>query len=193
MGKVGHARSPAQIERDRRVISQMYLQGSLQIEIADQLGLSVATVSNDLRKLQQFWWEASLQAIDEIKSRELAKIDILELEYWNAWKRSQLNTEQSTTEDLGSMEFKDLLTGEITERKRVKTIKKSEGQSGNPSFLEGVLKCINKRCEILGIDSPNKNINFNFDLSKLSIEQLDRLSAGENIVSVLTAPGQSRD
>jgi hypothetical protein len=39
---------------------------------------------------------------------------------------------------------------------KVKQVKRIEGQTGNPAFLAGVLACIAKRCQILGLDEPRK-------------------------------------
>ena len=80
-------RSTAQIARDRRVISNLYMKGWLQSDIANELGISDATVSRDLRTLYKRWERSSLVDIDSKKAEELAKIDHLEREYWEAWER----------------------------------------------------------------------------------------------------------
>lgn len=161
-------RQPAQIEKDRRNIARMYLQGMLQSEIGEQLGLSQSTISNDLKVIQKEWFTERINDINERKMMELKKVDNLEIEYWDAWKRSQENAETRITE--------------IGIRSEKETVKE-EGQVGNPSFLQGVQWCINKRCQLLGLDAPGRNINLNLD--NLSFEQLQRLAQGEDIVSVL--------
>ena len=81
-------RSKSKIERDRRLISDLYLQGCLQVDIAEQVNVSQATVSRDLAALQEEWHHSTLIDIDAKKSEELAKVDRLEREYWRAWQRS---------------------------------------------------------------------------------------------------------
>jgi predicted transcriptional regulator len=140
------ARSEAEQERDRRAISRLYLQGMYQADIAEKLGLSQPTVSRDIQLLIDEWKIERVYDINEAKARELAKVDNLELEYWEAWKRSLENAEKQVQ--------KAVKVGKAQQRQEAqKTI---EGQSGNPAFLRGIEWCINKRCEILGIDAPQK-------------------------------------
>lgn len=142
-------RKPAEIERDRRNIARMYLAGRIQADIADELGISQATVSRDLKAVQAEWKEARINDIDERKRQELAKIDNLELEYWDAWRRSCENAEIETTK---------AQAGRGSEGPdRIEKTKRVEGQTGDPRFLTGVMTCINKRCELLGLNAPVKN------------------------------------
>ena len=141
-------RTPIQIERDRRDIANLYLQGWTQHRIVDHLNahrpydLSRQMISYDLGRLRKQWRESALIDIDEAKARELAKVDRLEREYWQAWGRSCLDAET---------------TREETDReggwKRTDTHK---GQSGDPRFLAGVGWCVEKRCDILGIEAPKR-------------------------------------
>jgi hypothetical protein len=146
-------RTKTQRERDNRRISQMYLQGELQADIADSLGLSQATVSRALAGLQSAWRASALIDINEAKARELAKIDTLELEYWTAWRRSQEDAESEITKMQGTPPKQN---DQNPLPAKMETQKKREGQSGNPAFLKGIEWCINKRCEILGVDAPLK-------------------------------------
>jgi hypothetical protein len=140
-------RTATQRERDNRKISQMYLQGTLQSDIAEALGLDQSTISRALKSLQADWRASALIDINEAKARELAKVDALEMEYWQAWKRSQEDAESEITKMQG---------GTTDAPSRLEKQQKREGQSGNPAFLKGVEWCINKRCEILGVDAPKK-------------------------------------
>lgn len=85
----GKRRKAAQIARDRLRMSDLYLQGQLQADIASELGLSEATVSRDLKVLHKEWLAGSQVGFSKARARELAKIDRLEREYWEAWKRSR--------------------------------------------------------------------------------------------------------
>ena len=140
-------RQPAQIERDRRKIGSLYLRGAIQADIAEELGLSQATVSRDIHALIQDWQRDAARDIGERKAQELAKVDTLELEYWQAWKRSQ--------EDAETNEQKGTVVGETIKAGEVKKITK--GQAGDPRFLQGVEWCIERRCKILGVDAPDKH------------------------------------
>jgi len=82
-------RTPVQEERDKRMISRLYLQGKIQAEIAAELKISQPTVSRELKTLVNEWKTERVYDINEAKQRELSKIDNLELEYWEAWSRSR--------------------------------------------------------------------------------------------------------
>lgn len=143
----GRKRNQAEIVRDRRRIGELYLKGWLQVDIADELGISQQTVSNDLKTLQQDWLESALIDINEAKSRELAKLDQLEREYWKGWLRSCLDAE-TMTEKNGYDEKR----GDYNE-----TVKVVRGQAGNTSFLDGIQRCVAQRCKILGIEAPDEH------------------------------------
>jgi hypothetical protein len=132
----------------RQKIAAAYLRGSTQAEIAVNLECDQATVSRDLKALRGEWMKSALIDINEAKARELAKVDALEVEYWTAWKRSQEDAESEITKMQGSDPAKP---------GRLEKQSKREGQSGNPAFLAGVQWCINKRCEIIGVDAPKKS------------------------------------
>lgn len=133
-------RNSHQIARDRLAIAEMYLQGKLQADIAEELGISQTSVSRDLQAIRKAWMNSAIVNYNEAKAQELAKIDVLEREYWRAWEASKEDAE--VVRQKGSPES----VNEIT-----KTIK---GQTGDPAFLQGIQWCINKRCEIFGLDAP---------------------------------------
>jgi len=141
-------RSPAQLARDRRLISRLYFAGKLQIEIAEEVGVSQSTVSLDLKVLQRQWLESSLIDFDKAKARELAKIDNLELTYHAAWLRSCEDAETLTQKG-------KLRTGE-EKLQPAEATKTTKGQAGDPRFLQGIQWCIEKRIKIFGFDAPVK-------------------------------------
>ncbi len=140
----GKRRSPAEIERHRRLISDLYLQGLLQAEIAARIGVGQATVSRDLKALRKEWLKDSKADFGQAKAKELAKIDRLEREYWQAWRRSCQDAETTTQKGVTAAD-------KVTRKEVSKTAK---GQAGDSRFLAGVQWCIERRCKILGIDAP---------------------------------------
>lgn len=121
----GKRRQGAQLARDRRNVAHYYLQGWLQADIGTELNISQATVSRDLAWLHDQWTREGLNNYNEAKAREVAKIDVIEREYWTAWQKSK----QSKVE--------------IEER------------PGDPRYLAGVITCVKRRCELLGLDAPD--------------------------------------
>lgn len=141
-------RTPTEAERDRREISRLYLKGMYQTDIAEKLGLSQPTVSRDIKLLIEEWKVERVYDINEAKARELAKVDNLELEYWDAWRRSQENAEKEIKKAKGITKDGKNVNQEVQ--------KISEGQVGDPRFLTGIQWCIERRCLILGVDAPKK-------------------------------------
>jgi len=146
MPKNTSRRSKSQIARDRAVMARMYLHGALQIEIAEKLGLSQGTVSRDLKMIQAEWLEGAEEDVKKIKARELARIDELERTYWQAWADSCEDAEMERAKQASGA------SGEM----RAEIIKEKRGQSGNPSFLAGVERCIKMRIDVVGLEAPKK-------------------------------------
>ena len=162
---MGRQRDAAQIARDRRLASDLYLQGKLQAEIAEALGVDQSTVSRDLAALHRKWLDSALVDFSEAKAQELAKIDRLEREYWRAWERS--------CEDAETMTQK-ARAGRAKEATKV-----TKGQAGDPRFLAGVQWCIERRCKILGIDAPQRT-----ELTGKDGEPLIKVIGGLNLDEV---------
>lgn len=154
--KIYDKRTTNQAERDRREIARLYLQGMYQADIADKLGLSQPTVSRDIQVLIAEWKVERVYDINEAKARELAKVDNLELEYWEAWHRSQQNAEKEIKKQkaVPGKKSKDGVIAPAIQGQEVQKI--SEGQTGDPRFLSGIQWCIERRCLILGVDAPKK-------------------------------------
>jgi hypothetical protein len=171
-------RSRLQREKDLVEISKLYFEGWPQRLIGDKLGLAQQQISYDLKALNKRWVESSLKNITDLKVRELAKIDNLEREYWEAWRRSTEDKEVDTTKAIPDKEDPSMgRTKEKTQRR--------EGQAGDPRFLAGVQWCINKRAEIIGLDAGVKSLSV--DLTSLSDIQIDRLANGDDLFNVLTS------
>jgi hypothetical protein len=134
------------IESRRCQLAELFLRGfKRQAELAQRLGVNRSTVSRDLKVLNVRWKEAAVRDLDAAKGQELDRLDQLEREYWQAWQQSQGPHEVTTTEQT---------TGGDGERVRA-AIRKEE-QHGDPRYLEGVRWCIQKRCDLLGLDNPQK-------------------------------------
>jgi hypothetical protein len=138
-------RDAAQVARDRKRIADLYLKGWLQVDIADEIGVDTSTVSRDLKAIRGEWLQSTLMDFNEARAHELAAIDNLEITYWQAWQRSTENKE---------VEASKVIEGKDGQRMEAQT--RSEGQAGDPRFLQGVQWCIERRCKLLGLDEPNR-------------------------------------
>ena len=127
------------VHQRRQQVSELYLQGASQTDIAEQLGIAQSTVCEDLKRICRKWQEAALRDFAELRSRELQKLDLVEREAWAGWQRSQKPSQSA------------VLTGEGGAQHSRKTLK---NQVGDPRFLEQVNKCILQRRALLGLDMP---------------------------------------
>ena len=147
----------------RQKVAVLYLQKLPQHEIGRRLGVGQATVHRDLRAVQKVWLESTLRNFDAARAEELAKIDNLEREYWEAWERSKLDKQSKLAEK--SVQGK-------------RTQLKTEGQVGNPRYLEGVQWCILKRCKLFGIMSDDTALVFNMQQNQAALgEQVQAMHA----------------
>lgn len=140
-------RSDFQRESDYERITSLYLRGWRQADIAVELGLSQGQISQDLRVIQKRWRESTAINMDEAKQKELARLDELEREYWQAWESSKSERTKARQETDGT---KDKTGKPIVKKSSME----KEQRDGNPAFLQGVLSCIDRRCKLLGLDAP---------------------------------------
>jgi hypothetical protein len=139
------AQEQVEIAKRRELVSRLYLQGKSQLAISEIVSVAPKTVFNDLKALRERWLENAAVNFSERQSRELAKIDLIEQECWDQWDRSKKDRE------IHSAEKEDGLNGQKT-----KSGLKREGQTADTSYIDKIQWCINKRCQILGLDAPSK-------------------------------------
>lgn len=129
-------------------IAELYLyENRTQTDMAATLGVSRTTIGRYLGELRDAWQKSALMDFAEARKRELAKIEQLEAEYWASWKQS-LGEDERETESLPGADSDD--------REHNKLNRKERAPAGNPRYLQGVQWCIDKRCEILGINAAKK-------------------------------------
>lgn len=143
-------RTPGQLELTRTMIASMYAKGQsmafMAAEIERQFGvqLSLVQIGYDIQHIIAGWRKQATGDIERAKGLELGKLVTLELEYWDAWKRSCQPREITRTAKTDG------------ERATTSASFRKEQRDGNPAFLQGVMSCIERRCKILGIDAPVK-------------------------------------
>lgn len=145
-------RKTVTIER-RRKVAELLLQGvTNQCEICRRLGMpekASYTISRDITEIHSQWLKEATRSFDELVARELTRLDKVESEYWEAWNRSKAERQLSKTARRRKSGGE---SGEVSETAEIV----KEQRDGNPAFLDGVMKCVAKRCELLGIDAPKR-------------------------------------
>ncbi len=124
----------------RAEVATLSLRGVTYAEMAVRLQVGRTTISSDLRAIRKEWLESRVRDFDQAREMELRKLDNLEREAWEAWSRSQRPTETNKVSGGGL---------DLTERRRGEKI--SQSRTGDAKYLDVVARCIDKRCEILGI------------------------------------------
>jgi predicted transcriptional regulator len=137
MGRTPH--ETVQIEDRRRQVSELYLRGWSQADIARQLSVSQATISSDLKTIREEWRQSAIWNYDEAVSLARQQLDLLEREAWSGYQRSQQPAESTKVVQNGS------------DKRAEKTVKQ---QPGDPRFLETIHRVIAARRALLGLDAP---------------------------------------
>lgn len=139
---MGNERTKQQREDDRIRISELLVQGWCQRDIAKELGLSKYVVHRDIKVIERHRKMVAVKNVDELRQRELAKLDLIEREAWAAWERSKKKFKKDTIKT----RKKILLYAEHREEER----------TGDRGYLDIILACQKRRAELQGLDAPAK-------------------------------------
>ena len=148
-------RNETQRLKDRAEVADLYLRGMPQYKIAEQLGVHPSTVHRDLIALREQWQESANMLTGEWVALELAKIDALETEYWDAWVRSCKEVKVTRLKSSGKPK-RDEDGNQIVNNPHVENVVETSQPVGDPRFLSGVKDCIKMRRDLLGLDEPAK-------------------------------------
>lgn len=151
------------VDRDRQEVSTLYLKGYSSRQIANAISdkfapysVSYVTVSKDIKWLLKEWLKNTVTDIDQLKGRELEKLNILEQTYWTAWEKSIEDYQKKSKKLKGSISADK--QGNVTNSPNEQEIATTDMISmGNPAYLAGIERCIERRCKILGVDAPQKH------------------------------------
>ncbi len=142
-------RSDTERQADRRTISELYLQGWNQTDIADKLGIDQSTVSRDIKTLKVEWVKQRNGLVDEFE----AKYRLIYREAFLAWLRSKEDAETTIQE---MIENGGELGGDVLNKSRLKSSTRKEEQSGNPALLAQAQAALKAIREMFGVDAPTK-------------------------------------
>jgi len=122
------------IEARRKQVAELFFKGITgQKEIAERLHVNQATVSRDLKILQEQWKCEAAENFSEAKANELKRLEHLEDISWQAFEES------------GRRKVVDKDGNE-----------KIIENAGDSRFLNSIHKCIETRIKLLGLQSPTE-------------------------------------
>lgn len=193
-------RTLEQRERDLVSIAEWYCKGEAQALIAVKLQLSQQQISYDLVEIRKRWRASALVNYDEAMGKELARLDMVESQAWNAWDASKRTVRKTRTKtmpviqaesagDDGPFTAQLVQTAEFTEM--------LEESVGDPRYLAVILQCIEKRGNILGLNNPKKQagdlLGENAKEHIIRLEQGNEQNARSIIALVREIEGSARD
>lgn len=144
-GRVSNKRNnPHRFEMDQRrgKVAELYVRGHSINAIAEAVGVSKHTVIRDMREVRAQWREQYADTFQRYTLEQIRKIDAVEQEAWEAW--------QASKQDAVTISRKEPSDGDIETTTTVK------GQTGDPRYLEAILRAIERRSKLLGLDAPEK-------------------------------------
>lgn len=157
---VGHKKveDKARIAKRRIRVAELLLQGQTYRQIGDALKVkSTQTIHKDVAAILIDWQAEQKHNVDEWVALELGKVGRIESQAWEAWERSQRDAEtvatETTTITLRAGRGQSAMEVPALQTREGRTVK---GQVGDPRFLDVALRCVARRCELLGLDAPEK-------------------------------------
>jgi hypothetical protein len=113
-------------------------------------------LSYDLATIRERWKKRSESSITEQISKELASLDKIESEAWEAWKRSQGKAETLTRKGKKAAGSSAGADGKGESGETIEVTKREEDQIGDPRFLAEARACVVERRKMMGLDKPTK-------------------------------------
>jgi predicted transcriptional regulator len=151
----GIERTNEQRAADLKEMARLRLFGNSQTAIAEKLGISQATVSRDLAEIVKGWKAEAVADMDEIKAKELAKLDALEVEAYEAWQGSKKESQKTVVEERPGRNTSDEKPGKGANAGKFIKVEK-QTSDGDPRFLQALLAIQDRRAKIQGFDVPVK-------------------------------------
>lgn len=182
-----NTRTKQERERDRVRISELYVRQWTQHRIAAEIGISQGLVSQEIKKIKKEWRESSVRNFDEERDKMLAEVNAIMEDARKGWEMS-IGMQERITKDMveGSQESEPT----VADGQKAGTNRKSEkksarvtrwNSSGAPKFLEIILKCLDRKAKLLGLDAPvTSEVKISSDISyEQAMEMIKELDEQE--------------
>lgn len=188
-------------EKKRHEIAELYVGGMTQRKIAEKVGLSLSAVGKHLAEIRRKWEQDVKEWMTTAKAEQLMKIDRLEEEAWDAWRRSREDAVTRTVEtekhrhepfqpDEDEEGIQEILPARLKTQKK-KEVTQARGQVGDAKFLEVIQWCVEQRCKILGLTKTGTTINAPVQINwagLLEAQQRPQESLNDRIRQMALAP-----
>ena len=171
---------------DRRAkVESLVLRGWTPRAIAQKLGVSPTTIYRDIKAVRDQWKVLRVRDYDAALSEQLEKLIAIEREAWDAWDRSKqeevrtkvIKEGESKTSE-GRQEAENTNGNQFAAGKH-KAERATASQTGDLRYLELVIKCIDRRCKMQGLDDPMEHLvrdSYTVAVRELNDEELSALA-----------------
>lgn len=184
-------RTVNQIRADRILLTDLMVRGLTLEQMADKLAemrgyrLHFSTINREVRAITDDYKARNDDLLDRHRQRQLMRLDAQEQEAWRAWEKSKEDAITKQGERSSGQPGQNGANGT-----REKSVVRQSGRVGNAEFLRVMLAIAERRCKLLGLDAPAKNVLMNPDgtaiqpatpaaVLVLPEEQIARLTDGE--------------
>jgi hypothetical protein len=154
-------RTDEERERDKVLIARMYVRGKSQHEMWLEIRglypdreITRKSIHLDLQAIRQAWLQSTLVDFNSAKAKELARLDELEKEAWDAWERSKdkhIRIEYDVADD--QVPFSVDKIANVQRKRKHKVI---EATVGDSKYLEMIERVVKMRCDIIGLFQAQK-------------------------------------
>jgi predicted transcriptional regulator len=173
--QMAEKRNDDQIKVDRQKIAALLVRGWSQKQIADELSMTQAMVCRDVKALRAEWIEETKIDMSEALATELARIDNIEREAWEAWEESKKPAKVESQS--------------VTEGQAQKVSVRRQHRTGDKRYMDIIMWCAEHRAKLLGLvknkvavggdpDNPIRHIHSAEDLTDDELAQIIARSNG---------------
>lgn len=163
--KISTKRTKEQQQYDIAFCSELFLKGYTYRDIADKLNahnkargldytISHANIFRDMKQALIEWKKLRLSNIDDYVHAELAKLDKMEAELWEAWEKSKTGKLRNKSRNSKKPNKLDAEVNEPDYYGYSETA--TETSAGDPRFMDILLNIQQRRAKLLGFDAPAK-------------------------------------
>lgn len=144
----------------------------IRAEVMKRLGLpsySLQTVKRDVDTLLKEWQENRLGDTEKKITSELARIDLVIKEAWEMWEKSKEDYEKRKSKQKGKPKT-DKQGVQIGVTTTYQEMQNEEYRAkGDARYLDIIIRCIERRCKLLGLDKETIDLNTQIEDGKLEI------------------------
>lgn len=150
-------------------------------EVMKRLGLqayALSTVKSDVDTLLQEWKENRLDDTEKKITSELARIDLVIREAWEMWEKSKIDYNKKRGKQHGKPTF-DEKGVQIGVKTSWQELSDEEFRAcGDARYLDIIIRCIERRCKLLGLDKETVDLNAQFGDGTLKVVYISNNNVG---------------